>query len=43
MAGQTTTTLVGNLTADPELTFAPSGAAVVNFTVASTARVFDTA
>lgn len=41
MAGETTTTLVGNLTADPELTFAPSGAAVVNFTVASTARVFD--
>lgn len=31
-------TVVGNLTADPELRFTPSGAAVVNFTVASTPR-----
>lgn len=31
-------TLVGNLTADPELRFTPSGAAVANFTVASTPR-----
>ena len=41
MAGETTITLVGNLTADPELRFAPNGAAVANFTVASTPRTFD--
>ena len=41
MAGDTTITLVGNLTADPELRFTPSGAAVANFTVASTPRTFD--
>jgi single-strand DNA-binding protein len=41
MAGETTITLVGNLTADPELRFTPSGAAVTNFTVASTPRMFD--
>jgi single-strand DNA-binding protein len=41
MAGETTITLVGNLTADPELRFTPSGAAVANFTVASTPRNFD--
>ena len=41
MAGETTITLVGNLTADPELRFTPSGAAVANFTVASTPRTFD--
>lgn len=35
------TTLIGNLTADPELRFTPSGAAVANFTVASTPRTFD--
>jgi single-strand DNA-binding protein len=34
-------TIVGNLTADPELRFTPSGAAVANFTVASTPRVYD--
>ncbi|WP_081007991.1 single-stranded DNA-binding protein [Mycobacteroides immunogenum] len=34
-------TVVGNLTADPELRFTPSGAAVANFTVASTPRTFD--
>ena len=39
MAGETTITLVGNLTADPELRFTPSGAAVANFTVASTTHV----
>ncbi|BBG05583.1 hypothetical protein PSA01_28630 [Pseudonocardia saturnea] len=32
---------MGNLTADPELRFTPSGAAVANFTVASTPRTFD--
>ncbi|HOA89133.1 MAG TPA: single-stranded DNA-binding protein [Propioniciclava tarda] len=41
MAGETTITLVGNLTADPELRFTPAGAAVANFTVASTPRTFD--
>src|SRR5437868_2576926 len=41
MAGETTITVVGNLTADPELRFTPSGAAVANFTVASTPRAFD--
>lgn len=34
-----TTTIIGNLTADPELRFTPSGAAVANFTVASTPRI----
>ena len=38
-----TTIIIGNLTADPELRFINSGAAVVNFTVASTPRVFDKA
>ncbi len=37
----TQTTIVGNLTTDPELRFTPSGAAVANFTVASTPRAFD--
>lgn len=41
MAGETPITLVGNLTADPDLRFTPSGAAVANFTVASTPRTFD--
>lgn len=41
MAGETVITVVGNLTADPELRFLPSGAAVANFTVASTPRTFD--
>jgi single-strand DNA-binding protein len=41
MAGDTTITIIGNLTADPELRFTPSGAAVANFTVASTPRMFD--
>jgi single-strand DNA-binding protein len=41
MAGDTIITVVGNLTADPELRFTPSGAAVANFTVASTPRVMD--
>ena len=41
MAGDTVITVIGNLTADPELRFTPSGAAVANFTVASTPRMFD--
>ncbi|MFC7446948.1 single-stranded DNA-binding protein [Rhodococcus daqingensis] len=41
MAGDTVITVIGNLTADPELRFTPAGAAVANFTVASTPRTFD--
>ena len=41
MAGETIITIVGNLTDDPELRFTPSGAAVANFTIASTPRMFD--
>lgn len=41
MAGETSITVIGNLTDDPELKFTPSGAAVANFTVASTPRQFD--
>ncbi|AKH83473.1 single-stranded DNA-binding protein [Streptomyces sp. CNQ-509] len=41
MAGETVITVVGNLTDDPELRFTPSGAAVANFTIASTPRTFD--
>ena len=43
MAGDTNITVVGNLTADPELRFTASGAAVANFTVASTPRTLDRA
>lgn len=43
MAGDTTITIVGNLTNDPELRFTPSGAAVASFTVASTPRFLDKA
>lgn len=39
--GDINITVVGNLTADPELRFTPSGHAVANFTVASTARFLD--
>ncbi|GAA1998008.1 single-stranded DNA-binding protein [Brevibacterium samyangense] len=41
MAGETIITVIGNITADPELRFTPNGAAVANFTVASTPRTFD--
>ncbi|MGS2592071.1 single-stranded DNA-binding protein [Streptomyces hebeiensis] len=41
MAGETVITVVGNLTADPELRYTPAGMAVAKFTVASTPRVFD--
>jgi single-strand DNA-binding protein len=41
MAGDTVITIIGNITGDPELRFTPSGAAVANFTVASTPRQFD--
>lgn len=43
MAGDTLITIVGHLTADPEMRFTPSGAAVASFTVASTPRSFDRA
>lgn len=41
MAGETQITVVGNMVADADLRFTPSGAAVANFTVASTPRTFD--
>ena len=41
MANDTTITVIGNLTADPELRFTQSGVAVANFTIASTPRTFD--
>lgn len=41
MAGETTLTVIGNLTNDPELRFTPSGSPVANFTIASTPRTFD--
>jgi single-strand DNA-binding protein len=41
MAGETVITVVGNLVADPELRFTPSGAAVASFRIASTPRIFD--
>lgn len=43
MAGDTVITVIGNLTGDPELRFTPAGAAVANFTIASTPRNFDKA
>src|SRR5215211_2970105 len=43
MAGDTTITVIGNLTDDPELRFTPSGAAVAKFRVASTPRLLDRA
>jgi single-strand DNA-binding protein len=41
VAGETVITIVGNLTADPELRFTPSGHAVATITIASTPRTFD--
>ena len=43
MSGEPAITIVGNLAADPEMRFTPSGAAVASFTVASTPRTFDRA
>jgi single-strand DNA-binding protein len=43
MAGETVITVVGNLTADPELRYTQGGLAVANFTIASTPRNFDRA
>jgi single-strand DNA-binding protein len=41
VAGETIITVVGNLTADPELRYTQGGLAVANFTIASTPRTFD--
>ena len=41
MSGETVITVIGNLTADPELRWTQSGAAVADFTVASTPRTYD--
>lgn len=41
MSGETIVTVVGNLTADPELRYSQNGIAVANFTIASTPRKFD--
>lgn len=43
MSGETTLTVVGNLTSDPELRFTQTGKAVANVTIASTPRIFDRA
>ena len=41
MAGETIITIVGNLTADPELRTTSSGASVCSFTIASTPRTYN--
>ena len=41
MSGETVITIVGNLTADPELRWTQSGSPVASFTIASTPRSFD--
>lgn len=41
MANETIVTVVGNLTADPELRYTQNGVAVANMTIASTPRIFD--
>ena len=43
MSNETTITIVGNLTDDPELRFTPSGAALARFSIASTPRRYDKA
>jgi single-strand DNA-binding protein len=43
MANDTTLTILGNLTADPELRATQGGAQVASFTIASTPRIFDKA
>ena len=42
-AGDTTLTITGNLTADPELRFTDSGIGVAAFTVAASRRIYDQA
>lgn len=39
--GETPITVIGNLTADPEIKFTTGGAALAKFTIAATPRVFD--
>ena len=41
MAGETVITVVGNLTADPEMRYTGSGVPFASFTIASTPRTFD--
>ncbi|MFC9995844.1 single-stranded DNA-binding protein [Nocardia sp. NPDC127526] len=41
MSGETTLTIIGNLTTDPEMRYTQNGHQVVNFTIAATPRVFD--
>lgn len=41
MAGETELTIVGNLTADPELRSISTGSSVCNFTIAATPRTFN--
>ena len=41
MANETILTVIGNLTADPELRYTQSGLPVANFTIASTPSTFD--
>jgi single-strand DNA-binding protein len=41
MAGETVVTIVGNLTADPELRTTRNGGTVANFSIAATPRTFD--
>lgn len=41
MAGETVITIVGNLTADPELRTLGNGGTVANFSIASTPRTYD--
>lgn len=43
MSGETVVTVVGNLTADPEMRYTQGGIAVASITIASTPRVFDKA
>ncbi|MCX8672979.1 single-stranded DNA-binding protein [Bifidobacterium sp. B4001] len=41
MAGETYLTIIGNLTADPEMRTTSNGGTVANLTIASTPRLFD--
>ncbi|MEV0348647.1 single-stranded DNA-binding protein [Nonomuraea sp. NPDC050680] len=41
MSGETTITIIGNLTNDPELRFTQTGTAVATFTIASSPRVYN--
>ncbi|MCH3975037.1 MAG: single-stranded DNA-binding protein [Bifidobacterium tibiigranuli] len=41
MAGETTMTIIGNLTADPEIRTTNGGQTVASFTIASTPRTFN--